>query len=791
MKVTLFKKIELTTTGYIRDVTEMLDRIRTGNSKDIVEELRANKDKAKEIKKQLPVICFSGEFGHRSASGLKKHSGLICLDFDKFETDELLKTTRDTLQGDEYTFALFTSPSGDGLKLVVKIPANALEHKQYFQSLEKYYNHPNFDKATSDVVRACFESYDPELYYNPESSLWTEKEEQDFTELGTNTPTIAIKSKNEVAKKLLTWWNKKFGHNKGSRNANLFKLAIALNDFGVEKSEAISICEQFIESDFPQSEVHNVVNNGYKKEGNFNTRFFEDSDLKRAIEQQVFSGREDKDIVKQFPDLTKQQVLAVVDEVRQKENINDFWYYDDRNKIKLSHKKFRFFLEQRNIFKYYPNNGESFMFVKIEENKVSVIYPEQIKDLVLTELDSRTDIGMQPYELMAGSTSYFKDNYLNQLSTIDFKLKKDTIDTCYLYYRDSAVMVKKDSITRISYIDLDGYVWKNQIIDRDFNEADYHGSEFMHFLSKVSNDDQERFTSLCTIIGYELHSFKTSANNKCIILNDETISENPNGGSGKGLFCQSIGHVKRVGTLDGKQFDFGKSFPYQTVNVDTQVLVFDDVKRNFPFENLFSLITEGITLEQKNKTAIKINVKDSPKIIITTNYTIKGSGGSFERRKFEVEFSNYFGSHHAPLDEYGRMMFDEWEDEDWLKFDNFMVKCIQLYLSKGLAKSKHNNLELRQFINNTDSQFHEWCIDENLPSNVMLSKKEKYDKFTEEYPDFKRGQNSLSQKKFAAWIEHWATYQKLSVVKGKSGSNRWIMIKDETKPIVESLKDVF
>jgi hypothetical protein len=52
--------------------------------------------------------------------------------------------------------------------------------------------------------------------------------------------------------------------------------------------------------------------------------------------------------------------------------------------------------------------------------------------------------------------------------------------------------------------------------------------------------------------------------------------------------------MKKVSTIDGKTFDSNKSFPYQTVSSDCQVLAFDDVRKNFNFESLFSIITEGL-----------------------------------------------------------------------------------------------------------------------------------------------------------------------------------------------------
>ena len=73
--------------------------------------------------------------------------------------------------------------------------------------------------------------------------------------------------------------------------------------------------------------------------------------------------------------------------------------------------------------------------------------------------------------------------------------------------------------------------------------------------------------------------------------------------------------LKKNIVINGKEFSFEKSFAYQLVSADTQVLTFDDVRKNFPFENLFSVITEGITLEKKNKDAIKIPYEESPKVV--------------------------------------------------------------------------------------------------------------------------------------------------------------------------------
>lgn len=775
MKVTIFKDIKSTSTGFVKDVFYVFGRIKEGKSSKTVGRIRSldasNDEERSVLKASLPSICFSGTFRHRSKQGLIKHSGLICLDFDKFPDAESMAAWKDTFEGDQYTFALFVSPSGNGFKLIVKIPASEADHKAHYEALGNYYNCPFFDWKTPDISRACFESYDPNMYVNPSSEIFTAKVEKEYEELGTIEPKVPLKSESQIINNLVKWWNKKYGMTKGSRNSNAYILAAAFNDFGISKMDALSYMKDFCEDGFNESEIETLVKSAYRKTQQHGTKFFEDIQTVNRIEKQIRAGVSIKDLKKQNAELSEAELDTAVQHIKENIAIDDFWTYDEENKIRISHYNFKYWLQQKNIFKFFPKGNESFIFVRINENKVQIIKPEKIKDIVLKDILQRPDVGKQPFDMMASGTRYFKDDYLSFLETIDVDFKEDDLETCYLYYKESAVKITKDAIEEINYIDLDGYIWENQCIDRVFKKVDHKNSMFRRFVWLIASQDEKRYNSLKSVIGYLLHSHKTSANNRCIIFNDEVISENPNGGSGKGLLCQGISHIKKTCSLDGKQFDFTKSFPYQTVSVDTQVLVFDDVKKNFNIENLFSLITEGITIERKNKDAIKVDVKNSPKVVISTNYTIGGVGGSFERRKFEVELSSYFGAHHTPLQEFDCLLFDEWNEHEWQMFDSFMIDCVQYFLANGLVKSDFLNLETRKYIKETSFEFFEWASEENLPFSERISKKDKYDDFVSEYPDTKKW---LTQKRFAAWLESYATFNRYKYTTGKSGPLRYI-----------------
>ena len=74
--VTIFQNIRETETPFIKDVTYILQRIKNGKNQDLVKKIRAEKDKGKrnDLKKNLPAICFSGEFKKRSDSSIENHS---------------------------------------------------------------------------------------------------------------------------------------------------------------------------------------------------------------------------------------------------------------------------------------------------------------------------------------------------------------------------------------------------------------------------------------------------------------------------------------------------------------------------------------------------------------------------------------------------------------------------------------------------------------------------------------------------------------------------------------------
>ena len=642
-KITIFKDIKDTDQPFHREVGVILNRIREGASKELVSEIRSERDKPKRniLKQSLPAVCFSGVFSKRLDSSLATHSGLICLDFDGYKSSKDMLQEKQRLSQDKFVFSVFISPSGNGLKVLVKIPGIPDNHKKYFNSLEKHFNSPYFDKTSKNISRVCYESYDPLIHINDLSSLWEKIEEMEYQEVikHKDRPTIPISNENKIVEILLIWWDKKYGMKSGERNNNIYILAAAFNDFGVNQNLAEYVMSNYASESFPTSEIQRTIDSAYAQKQNFGTKYYEDEDKVNQIKQKMRRGVSKKEIKCQLLDdkVEVDNIDSMLDKMEGDNDQHKFWSKSEKGVIKIIHLSFKEFLEEHGFYKFNPEGSKSYVFVRVTNNLIDHTSEKEIKDFILNYLLEDDDTSI--YNFFAEHTRYFREEFLTLLSSIDVFFIEDTSNTAYLYYRNCAVKVTHREVLSIDYIDLGGYVWKDHVIDRNFIMCERGECDFQQFIHNISGGTDERVNSMYSTIGYMLHGYKNLSYCPAVILNDEIISDNPEGGTGKGLFMKGLSEMKKLVVIDGKSFDFAKSFAYQLVSADTQILCFDDVKKYFDFEKLFSVVTEGLTLEKKNKDAIKIPFSKSPKIAITTNYAIRGKGSSFERRKWELELS--------------------------------------------------------------------------------------------------------------------------------------------------------
>ena len=120
-----------------KTILTILEEIKTGKYKHAIVYLRKSLLEKKEeaynkAKKSLPAFTPSGKFvGGRKLEFLTEYSKFIILDIDKLSTSDL-QNAKHLANQSEFTFASFISPSGNGLKILVKIDTLKTEHKVTF-----------------------------------------------------------------------------------------------------------------------------------------------------------------------------------------------------------------------------------------------------------------------------------------------------------------------------------------------------------------------------------------------------------------------------------------------------------------------------------------------------------------------------------------------------------------------------------------------------------------------------------------------------------------------------------
>ena len=743
--VTIFSKITDVENPFYKEINEVLLSFKDGSNQSKIELIRKIKDKDKRNieKAKLQSVCFSGEFSRRAAKNIIKHSGFACLDFDDMPSFDDAICLRDSLQDNEYIYSAFISPSGDGVKAIVKIPAEIENHKKYYEALCETFD-SFLDTKTKDVSRVCYESYDPNLFINENSKIWVLKKEFSEVAQKTNYPKhFQIIDTSKKVDVILKWFNRKFTLNAGERNNNLFKLACALNRAGLPSDEAYNLFKNYYSVGLNDSELQSLIKSGYKNSNEFDTMVLVDDNKIKEANDILKKGVQKAKKEFRKEGLTDVDIEEIID-FDFEDDFLMFWETDKNGKLSLNDYKFKLFLENRGFYKVQLNERE-FTFVKVYNNVINEVNEVHIKDFVLNHV---VEIDMNVYNFFARSTTKFNESYLNQLDTKELTMIRDTATSSYLFFKNKVVEVKENSISFIDYINIGGFVWQKNIVPHNFETVNIP-SDFETFVNNICNKDENRKIILECAIGYLLSTYKKQDEGLAIVLYDESLNDNPSGRTGKTIISKAISMMRKLVTLNGKEFDNKGNFPYDIVNLDDNVICFDDMDRNFKLEMLFSIMTGNLTLKKKFQQPIEIPFVRSPKILFTSNYILSGVGDSHDDRKIEIELFRHYSKSNKPFNEFGKMFFDDWNAEEWNAFFNYMISNIQKYFSKGLIKSELKTGKTKKFIANTCEDFYDFCENEFLwKENHFYTTKEIKDAYNDGHREMPRSMN-------VSWFGRW------------------------------------
>jgi hypothetical protein len=304
---TLFKKFNQPIGN--RSLLLITKDIAEGKYKDLVEPIRmaigmGKADRVDRLKKELPAFTPSGTFeGGRKMEYLTMYSGFVHLDFDKLSSDELAKA-KSQVQELPTTFACFTSPSGNGLKVFIEVDTSVEHHSIAYKQVQEHYEQYlgiDADPKCKDVTRLCFVSHDTEAYRNiqntkfkvalPPDAFSPVEHSQPITpptQQAEENPFVEIQFDDCVS-----FTENKNAYIDGNRNNFVYKLACNCNRRGIPFEETIELIRA--KYDLKDFEINASVKSAYNHNA---TQFGEFKNIKPPKQE---NAEDDMDYLQNTP----------------------------------------------------------------------------------------------------------------------------------------------------------------------------------------------------------------------------------------------------------------------------------------------------------------------------------------------------------------------------------------------------------------------------------------------------------------------------------------------------------
>lgn len=456
--------------------------------------------------------------------------------------------------------------------------------------------------------------------------------------------------------------------------------------------------------------------------------FFGDK-LEKQLYKRKMDGQPREELIKFLHDKYEKDAVEATEIINKLEKIwgekvCTFWDISEQGRVSINRSNLIDFLHNTGGFSiyYYDNRTTIYKIVQCRDGLIEDVTTEHIKKFLLNYIDGLPetfDNNLTPDEikeiLLKGSDTFFSKSLLEFLPRGYYDFLKDTPEAAFFPFRNGVAVVTAGTVEIKSYNEIRKVIWRSQIIDFDIElqqSLDPKMVEYFNFLDCICNNEGDRLEYALTLIGYLLHTYKDPTKSYAVILAEETENEKEGGGTGKGIFFKAISKLINTVIIDGKTFKQDKTFAFQRVGLDTKLVVLEDVKKNVDFEGFYPMITEGMTVEKKNKDELFIAYPDSPKIGMTTNYSVNASGNHGKRRQKVFEFFNFFRPGRTPEDHFGHKLFDGWDTDEWTRFYNLMFACVQSYLQEGIKEVVNSEkLKRKQIRLSYGEEFLEWFED--------------------------------------------------------------------------------
>ena len=446
-----------------------------------------------------------------------------------------------------------------------------------------------------------------------------------------------------------------------------------------------------------------------------------------------------------------------------------------------------------------------YKYISMDRGVISEVGASEIRNYVYAQVSQSTKDRDVKMMFAAKLGSLLSADKLERLKVVEDNFDNYEPGKQIYYYSNGQVTITPNGIEHSPKIL--GQVWEEKIIKRKFRRVpiitrivrDEENNRFLFEFSKEaeqcefwayikntsnfwrnreadensSNEYSRHLANKITAIGYLLNDYKYKSETKAVVAMDGKMSEvaQSNGRSGKSLIGMALKQMMNQAFIDGRNLKNNDEFMLSTITQRTRNIFLDDIRVNFDFPALYSVITNDMIINPKGLQRFSIPMEKSPKFYITTNHAINASDDSTRARIVFMEFSDWYNVDYTPVTEFGHQFFDDWDGEQWCLFDNFMLEC-NYYYQRAMAEGWGGDgvgtvnpplrdirlRTLRQLIGEAFLQWADVFFDESATNlNNRLTRKAIYDSFTAAFPD----KPGVTPTNFKTKIKHYCEFRGL------------------------------
>lgn len=210
-------------------------------------------------------------------------------------------------------------------------------------------------------------------------------------------------------------------------------------------------------------------------------------------------------------------------------------------------------------------------------------------------------------------------------------------------------------------------------------------------------------------IGYLAAQYKNQGKPWIVFIQDTKISElgRSSGRSGKSLVSKALKFVRQHFYIEGRKLDDKNQFQfiYDGLTEFHDVIEVDDLAENGDFTFFYTQATGNRTVNSKHTSPFVLEYEDSGKMIVSSNFELPNTDSSTMARLLNCGVSDYYHEQtkfndyketRSPLTKFGRQLYTDFTDDEWIQFYNFIAYCIQLQMRFDKIMPPMENLEKRQ-----------------------------------------------------------------------------------------------